>query len=160
MTAETADATADIQVGQLKVIEKRWTKPLVKAGWTALPNVILDKQKTLGLKPIDICILMQIAKHWWQAESAPFPAVETVASAIGVTPRSVQRRITQMEKAKLIERKERYYARGGQKSNAYTFNGLIERCTPFAEEAAAERERRKNSDRARVRRKQPLTIVK
>jgi DNA-binding transcriptional regulator YhcF (GntR family) len=160
MTAQTVDAAAQAQVGQLKIIEKRWSKPLAKAGWTALPNIILDKQKVLGLEPIDVNILMQIAKHWWQAESAPFPSIETIASAIDVTPRTIQRRIAKMEKAKLIERNVRRYARGGQKSNAYTFKGLIERCTPFAEEAIAERERRKSGDRARVRRTQPLALVK
>jgi hypothetical protein len=160
MTAETAEATATGQVGQLKIIEKRWSRPLAKAGWTALPNIILDKQRALDLEPIDINILMQIAKHWWQAEAAPFPSIETIALAIGVTPRTVQRRIAKMEKAKLIERNVRRYARGGQKSNAYTFKGLIDRCTPFAEEAIAERERRKNGERARVRRTQPLTLVK
>lgn len=160
MTAETAEAAAASQEGQLKIIEKRWSKSLAKAGWTALPNIILDKQHALELEPIDINILMQIAKHWWQAEAAPFPSIETIALAIGVTTRTVQRRITKMEKAKLIERNVRHYARGGQKSNAYTFKGLIDRCTPFAEEAIAERERRKNGDRARMRRKQPLTVVK
>ena len=160
MTAETAETQATVQAEQLKVIDKRWSKPLTKAGWTALPNIVLDKQHVLRLRPIDINILMQIAKHWWQAEAAPFPSIETIAAAIGVTPRTVQRQITKMEKAQLIERNRRYYARGGQKSNAYTFKGLIARCVPFAEEAIAERERRKTKDRIRVHRKQALTIVK
>jgi hypothetical protein len=59
-----------------------------------------------------------------------------------------------------VERNKRYYARGGQKSNAYTFKGLIERCTPFAQEMITERERRRATDRAHVRRKQPLALVK
>lgn len=160
MSVDTAEVQATAQTQQLKVIEKRWSKPLTKAGWTALPNIVLDKQQTLGLQPIDLNILMQIAKHWWQADSAPFPSVETIAAAIGVTPRTIQRRITKMEKAKLIERNQRYYARGGQKSNAYTFNGLIARCVPFAEEAVTERVRRKSKDRARIRRTRPLLLVK
>lgn len=129
MSAVEAPKTAAENV---KVIERRWTQTLTKAGWTALPNIILDKQAALGLKPIDVNILMQIAKYWWEPGSAPFPAIETLANAIGVTTRTVQRHITIMEKAKLIERKKRYYARGGQKSNAYTFNGLIKKCKPFA----------------------------
>ena len=86
MTAETAETQATVQAEQLKVIDKRWSKPLTKAGWTALPNIVLDKQHVLRLRPIDINILMQIAKHWWQAEAAPFPSIETIAAAIGVTP--------------------------------------------------------------------------
>lgn len=51
-------------------------------------------------------------------------------------------------------------AAGFSRIKSLTFKGLIDRCTPFAEEAIAERERRKSGDRARVRRKQPLTVVK
>ena len=65
-----------------------------------------------------------------------------------------------MEKAKLIERNQRYYARGGQKSNAYTFKGLIQKCKPFAEEVLKEREMRKKTKRARTKQKAPLKIVK
>lgn len=145
---------------KVKVIEQRWTQVLAKAGWTALPNIILDKQAALGLKPIDVNILMQIAKYWWEPDAAPFPAIETLANAIGVTPRTVQRRITIMEKAGLIERNERYYARGGQKSNAYTFKGLIAKCKPFAKEVLKEREQRKNKQRARSKQKTPLKVIK
>ena len=145
---------------KVKVIERRWTQTLVKAGWTALPNIILDKQAALGLKPIDVNILMQIAKYWWEPGSAPFPSIETLANAIGVTTRTVQRRITIMEEAKLIERNKRFYARGGQKSNAYTFKGLIKRCKPFAEEVLKEREMRKKTKRARTKQKTPLKVVK
>jgi DNA-binding transcriptional regulator YhcF (GntR family) len=158
MNATTANTTAP--VAQVKLIEQRWTAPLAKAGWTPLPNIILDKQATLGLDSLDLNILLQIAKHWYAAESAPFPAVETLATAIGVKVRTVQRRITAMVAAGVIERKARFYVRGGQKSNEYTFKGLIEKSTPFAHEALKERERRKAAERARVGRKTPLTVVK
>ncbi len=159
MSAAT-DATEESPSQRIKLIEEKWSAALARAGWTPLPNIILEKQGALKLKPLDVNILLQIAKHWWRADSAPFPSIDTVASAIGVTARTVQRRITAMQKARLIKRVERYYARGGQKSNAYTFDGLIERCKPFAEEAAKERAKRKAGDRARVRRGQPLTVVK
>jgi DNA-binding transcriptional ArsR family regulator len=158
--AESAEAAAPPPTAEtLKAIEKRWSKDLAKVGWTALPNIILEKQVALELEPIDVNILMQIAKHWW-SEEAPFPSIERIAIAIGVTPRTVQRRITKMEKAKLIERKVRRYARGGQKSNGYSFDGLIKKCIPFAIEALNARAKRVNEDRARVRRSQPLTVVK
>jgi len=109
---------------------------------------------------MDINILLQIATFWWQAEVAPFPAIETIAQAIGVTPRTAPHRITAMERTTLIERKLWYCTRGSQKSNAYSFDGLIGRCTPFAAEAIAEEERRKAKDRARVQRRRPPTALK
>jgi hypothetical protein len=45
--------------------EEKWTAPLMDAGWTAIPSIILDKQHALGLDPVDVNILLQLAKHWW-----------------------------------------------------------------------------------------------
>ena len=145
---------------KVRLVESKWSKELAKAGWTALPNIILEKQAALGLRPLDVNILLQIGKYWWEADSAPFPSIETIANSIGVMPRTIQRRITAMVEAKLIERHSRFYPRGGQKSNSYTFEGLITRCKPFAEEVARERERRKSAQRARTKQKTPLTVVK
>lgn len=142
--------------GGAKEIEKRWTKPLADAGWTALPNVVLEQQATLGLSPMDLNIIMQIAKHWWQHGSEPYPSIGSIAEAIGVTPRSVTRHISKLVASGLLERNERRQPQGGQQSNSYTFKGLINRTTPFAEELVAERKRRKSRDKARVRRKSPL----
>ena len=145
---------------RVKVIEDRWTKALTDAGWTAIPNVVLDKQAALGLEPMDVNIILQIAKYWWSPESPPFPSVGTLAEAIGVDARTVQKHITKMVDAGLLERHERFYSQGGQRSNAYTFKGLIARCTPFSEEIVTERKRKKARDKARVRRKTPLHVVK
>ena len=142
-----------------KAIESRWTKSLADAGWTALPNVVLEKQAVLGLKPTDVNIILQIAKFWWQPGQAPYPSVKRVAEAMGVTPRTVQKRISKMVEAGLLEREERFYSQGGQTSNCYTFNGLIERCKPFAKEIIAERKRKAATAKALVRRKEPLGQV-
>ena len=143
-----------------KVIEERWTKTLADAGWTAIPNIVLDKQAALGLKPIEVNIILQIAKFWWEPGSAPYPKIETLASAIGVHSRTIQKHVSRLVDIGLLEREEQYYAQGGQRSNAYTFKGLIERCRPFAEEFLNERKRRQAADRARIRRKKPLNVVR
>ena len=145
---------------RVKAIEERWTKPIADAGWTAIPNVLLDKQHALGLAPMDINIILQIAKHWWEPSSAPYPGVERLAEAIGVHVRTIQKHITKMEHAGLLEREAQFYSQGGQRSNRYTFQGLIDKCTPFATEAVAERKRKKAADRARIRRKAPLHVAR
>lgn len=146
--------------GNLKQLEKRWTKELVGAGWTAIPNVLLEKQNAFGLKPMELNLILQIAKYWWDAGSAPFPSVKTLAETIGVTPRTVQKNLAELEEKGMIEKKARYYAQGGQKSNEYTFQGLIVQCKPFAEEMVAERKRKKNTEKAIKRRTTPLKAVK
>lgn len=141
------------------IIEERWSKPVVSAGWTALPSIILDKQKALGLKPTDINVLLQIIKYWFEVDKFPFPAVGTIADAMGVTPRTVQRSVEKMEKLGYLKRHVRTYAKGGQKSNKYTFEGLIKACTPYAEEALEARKKKKKAEVARIRRKAPLQLV-
>jgi DNA-binding Lrp family transcriptional regulator len=55
----------------------------------------------------------------------------TIAKAIGVTPRSVQRRIAALEAAKLIRREERRISHKGSKTNIYHLRG-----GPFVYQAA------------------------
>lgn len=35
----------------LRVNEQKWSKTLMDAGWTVMPNVFLTRQKALGLDP-------------------------------------------------------------------------------------------------------------
>ncbi len=139
---------------QLKVDERKWTKPLMDAGWTVMPSVILDRQQALGLDAVDVDILLHLAKHWWERDRLPFPTKKAIAECMGVSESTVQRRIAKMERDGLIERVYRFSPKHqGQRSNAYDFSGLIKEATPYAEEALAERERRRKADAARRTRK-------
>ncbi len=144
----------------LKVNEKKWSKTLMDAGWTALPSVILDRQQALGLSALDLNILLHIAKHWWEADDLPFPGKKSIAACIGVTPRTVQRRIAAMEADGLIKRVVRRSSLGGQKTNAYDFAGLIAEVTPYAEEAIKAKEEAQEEKRARLTRKGLLPRMK
>lgn len=144
----------------LKRNEEKWTAPLMDAGWTALPSIILEKQHALGLDPIDVNILMQLAKHWWFNDNLPHPSKASLADAMGIDPSTVRRRIARMESDGFIRRVTRYDAKhGGQTSNAYEFDGLIEAATPFALEAIKAREERRTEDADRRRRKKPKLVV-
>ena len=130
------------------------------AGWTVLPSIILEKQHALGLDPIDVNILMQLAKHWWFNENLPHPSKTTLAECMNVNPSTVRRRIARMEKDGFIRRVKRYDAKhGGQTSNAYEFDGLITAATPFAVEFINTREERRAEDVIRRSRKKPKLVV-
>lgn len=118
MTPKSVAATE--RASQLRQNEAKWTRVMMDAGWTAIPSIILEHQKALGLDPLDLNILLQLAKHWWQANNPPHPSKRRIAEAIGIDPRTVQRRITRLENVGLIRREAR---RG--KSNACHFDGLI-----------------------------------
>lgn len=141
-----------------RILEKKWGKNLIASGWTAIPNIVLEKQHAIGLKPTDVCILLHLVRHWWVAGEAPYPSKKRIAQAIGVDPRTVQRRIEVMESQGFIKREERRTPMGSR-TNRYHLDGLIEKLKPFAMEAMKERKTRETAEKARLRRKTPLLEV-
>lgn len=140
--------------------EKKWGRPLMDAGWTIIPNILLERQQALGLQPLDINILLHIIKYWWAHDRLPFPSKVTIAKCLGVTPRTVQRRIAALEHAGLIKRIVRKDPTKGYQTNQYDFAGLIKEATPYAQERNEERSRRKKEDKERlVRRGKPRLEV-
>lgn len=68
-------------------ITSKWGKTLTKAGFTALPNIIFERQHALGLDALDLNILLHLAGYWWHPEDLPRPSKNTLAKAIGVHSR-------------------------------------------------------------------------
>src|SRR3954451_13781252 len=116
----------------LRVNEAKWSKPLMKAGWNAFPNIIIEKQAALGLDSIDINIILHLSCYWWTADNLPRPGVETIAKALGVTARTVQKRVKTLTELGLLTRTERRHTRKGSDTNLYGFEGLIEAAKPYA----------------------------
>lgn len=121
----------------LRTNEKKWTKPLMDAGWTALPSVIIENQRQLGLSPLDLNIVLYLASKWWTAEGRPYPSKSTMAKAMNVHPRTIQKHIAALESADYIRREERRTS-AGSKTNIYHLDGLINAAHPFAVEKLAE----------------------
>ena len=121
----------------LRTNEKKWTKPLMDAGWTALPSVIIENQKQLGLSPLDLNIVLYLASKWWTVEGKPFPSKSTMAKAMDVHPRTIQKHVAGLEGAGYIRREERR-TDTGSKTNIYHLDGLIKAAKPFADEKLAE----------------------
>ena len=144
---------------QVRINEEKWSKPLMEAGWTAMPTVLIERMTALGLEPLDLVILLHLASYWWTADNKPRPSKKTIANAIGVDPRTVQRRIAEMEKDGLIRREEQRISGRGSKPNLYHFDGLIKAATPFAIEKVEERKRRAEENEDRIRRKRPKLVI-
>lgn len=143
-----------------KSVAAKWSAPLAKAGWTSFPNVIFERQHALGLTPLDINILIHLAGYWWKPGEHARPSKATLAKAINVSPRTIQKRIAAMETAGFLKRIYRKTGVGDNDTNEYDLSGLIEAATPFAEEKIAERERRQKEQADRLTRKRPLSVVK
>jgi DNA-binding transcriptional regulator YhcF (GntR family) len=145
----------------LRTNEKKWSKPLMDAGWTALPSVIIENQKQLGLTPLDLNIVLYLASKWWTPEGKPFPSKSTMAKAMDVHPRTIQKHVAALEAAGYIRREERR-TETGSKTNVYHLDGLIKAAKPFAEEKLAEmKDKAEMAKRRQNRRGAPkLRLVK
>jgi DNA-binding transcriptional regulator YhcF (GntR family) len=143
-----------------KSVAAKWGATLAKAGWTSFPNIIFERQNALGLTALDINILLHLAGYWWRPNQNAHPSKKTIALAIGVTPRTVQKRIADMEKAGFLKRHYRKTGLGDNDTNEYDLSGLIALAKPFAEEKIADRQQRQKEQAERLTRKKPLKIVK
>lgn len=125
---------------ELRENERKWGKALLAPGWTLVPNILLTKQHALGLDPVDINILLQIMKHWWRADEAPFPSHGKLAETMNIDISTVKRHLKGLRAAGLITWKSRKRPDGGRASNVYDLSGLIKHALPFAEEEMEERQ--------------------
>jgi DNA-binding Lrp family transcriptional regulator len=112
--------------------EQRWTPTLIHAGFTIIPNVLLEHQRSLELDALDLNILAQLFSYWWSTDNLPHPSKKTIALRMGVDVSTVRRRIAKMEKSGLIKRKARFSSERRRQANGYDFTNLIRRATPLA----------------------------
>lgn len=140
-------------------VAKKWTKTVAESGWTSFPSVIFERQQALQLTPLDINILLHLAGNWWDPASNPFRSKKSLALAIGVHPRTIQKRIEEMERWGYIKRIYRRAGVGDNLPNEYDLTGLIEKITPFAQEKLNERAKRAAEETAKITRKVPLKVV-
>ena len=153
------EAVKKADVETLRKNEAKWSKPLMAAGWNAIPSIIIEKQEALGLDAIDMNIIVHLSSYWWTADNLPHPSVEKIAKAVGIKPRTVQKRIKALQEVGLMTREERRHTKHGSDTNLYGFNGLIEAARPFAEEKLKQIAERKAKEQERLNRKKPVLHV-
>lgn len=137
---------------KLRTNEKKWTEPLMKAGWTAIPSILLEQQDKLGLDPIDMNIILQLASFWWYDNNLPHPSKKRIASRLNIDPSTVRRHVAAMELKGYIKRKYRTDEKKGQQTNEYTFEGLIKAALPYAKEALSVKRKYREENNQRVNR--------
>ncbi len=123
------------ELNQKNLIQK-WTKPVYEKGWTALPMPLLDLP-ALGLRPLTFAVLVQLVSFWWLPAKKPFPSRTTLARRLGVSVRTVQRAIDELDELGLIQRLRRKRRDGGHASTEYDLSGLVERLGQVAAAATA-----------------------
>ena len=128
---------------ELRESVRKWSKTVMRAGFTIIPATLLTMQDELGLAPVDLNILLQLVCHWWKADKLPFPAKGTLAKRMGMDPTTVRRHIAAMERRELLKRVYRTDDARGQRSSYYDLKPLVELLHPLAVKAWKEKERRR-----------------
>ena len=105
--------------------EKKWGKAVIALGFSILPSIIFRAQSRLGLSPTQLTVLLHLADCWWHEDRMPFPSKAVLAERMNLSPRQIQRYLTELEDGGFIERKERFAEHKGQISNQYNLAGLI-----------------------------------
>jgi predicted transcriptional regulator len=137
---------------KLKALERKWGKATLNVeGWTAVPNLLLERQQALGIDAVKLNILLVLLKHWWEKTKMPWPSKSTIGEIVGRDKSTVQKHLKEMEGRGLLKRNSRYQSAGGQTSNEYDLTGLITQLKALAKAELNERKRRDEED-ARKRR--------
>lgn len=132
-----------------KVLAQKWGSTLMKAGFTALPDVIFKYQKALGLKALDVLVILHLSSYWWSAKELPWPSKAKLAAGLDVDPSTVRRSIQRMEKLGYIKRVYRKADAGDNQSNKYNLKGLVAAAEKLAVDELKNREKRRAEDLAR-----------
>lgn len=132
----------------MKLLDKKWGKGTMGVGYTVLPVALLRGQARLKIGINELAVLVHLIDHWWKPEGMPYPKKQTIAERLGVSQKTVQRAIVNLEREGLLLRKERYSnATKGRTSNEYDLSPLVERLKPIAADMA------KATEEAKVKRK-------
>lgn len=118
---------------QVWSLEEKWGRTTLKAGWTAIPSILLDQQAELGLSSTNLVVLAHLIRWWWIKDRWPFPSLELIATSMGVDQKLVRKSVARMKRKKLVD-----VLRQPEKTPVYDLSGLI----AYLEEATERRLRK------------------
>lgn len=117
-------------------IKERWGQA-VDAGFTPVPNVLLRAQAKIGLSPTDMIVVLNLMLHWWHHDRMPHPRTSAIAKRSGLSARTVQRSLKELEKKGLITRHrgrtEKIEGRFRKQAAHYDLSPLRTRLSDFAQ---------------------------
>lgn len=133
----TGIADQEDQRGRLRA---RWGDVL-GGGFVLVPNVLLQHQCTMKLDCEEIVLLANLLLHWRADDAPPFPRSETLAQRTGLSRRTVQRRLKQLEEKGFLRRYPGEITEPDQRAMTYyDMQGIVEKLEPLGKRAREERE--------------------
>ncbi|MBK4828313.1 hypothetical protein GJS26_04420 [Pectobacterium carotovorum subsp. carotovorum] len=133
---------------EVKSHVSKWGKTNISAGWTIIPNALLENQSRLGLSCIDTMVLINLIMHWWDKDNPPRPSKKRLANMLGVSLKTVQRSFIHLEQCGAIKRIARYKEGkdNARTTNQYDLNGLVDLLEGFSKEFIDEKEEQRKSE--------------
>jgi len=102
---------------------------------------ILTRDGTLELDSTDVVILLNLSLHWWGHDNLPFPSPALISQRMGVTRRTIERRLEALERKGFIKRlKPSAPAEGKPKVRRFQLTGLVEKLGIAAQQGLSQRE--------------------
>jgi hypothetical protein len=121
----------------------------IDAGFQQVPDVLIRTQSQIGLSPLDLAILLNLTMHWWDKDNLPWPRPSVIAKRIGVSTRTIERRIAKMTDDGLIRRLPREKS-DGPTIRRFDLSGLVRRLEGLADGYRIQ-QRQKKGGRRQVR---------
>lgn len=116
------------------VLEQKWGKDSLLMGWTSIPSSLIFLQSTLLISPNAMNVLLHLVMHWWHANKNPHPSQKAIAYKMGVSTRTVQRALYELEEHQIITkqttRKEHPVYKGRNIYDLSPLVRLLEELTP------------------------------
>ncbi|MFY7229572.1 helix-turn-helix domain-containing protein [Enterobacter cloacae complex sp. IR5476] len=87
---------------QKQTLESKWGKDALSMGWSAIPTSLFFLQGALNMTPTTFNVLLHLIIHWWKPYDWPHPSQESIAVRMGVSSRTVQRSLQELENYGLL----------------------------------------------------------
>jgi len=107
-------------------LAEKWGSALI-AGFQVIPSVLIKAQSRLNLDAVDCMILLNLNLHWWQKDNLPYPPPALIARRMGVSRRTIERRLFRLQKAGWVKRLPADGRDGQPKVRRYDLSGMVQR---------------------------------
>ncbi len=127
MSSRNSDNT-----GSIYQIAVRFGDDILQAGFTAIPNLVLNRYSALGITPGEMMFIIHVWQYWW-TEKDPYPSLKTISSKMSVSRRQVSNYTQSLKSKGYLLVHERLDPEFGQVTSEYDFAPLIRAITGDAE---------------------------
>lgn len=105
-------------------ISVRFGDPMLEAGHTAVPNLVLRHYAAAGITTEEMLFTIQVWSYWWD-ERDPYPSLEKIAERMGTSIKTVRRYSASLQAKALLTVRPRMVRGRGQTTNEYDFSRML-----------------------------------